>query len=127
MQKESSPYSHTWLTPGACLVMSIITMQQMEVDIFGMENKSSAERSIRGTDEAPTATANRWANMLTDIPTKKTAESADILSIFPRLLDIPGLIDQHFGLLFGDATFAKLVYPHKAKGYCTEPWPHTDY
>ncbi|KAK2907126.1 hypothetical protein Q8A67_006111 [Cirrhinus molitorella] len=73
MQEESSPYSHTWLTPGACLVMSIITMQQMEVDIFGMENKNCAERSIRGTDEVPTATANRWANMLTDIPTKKTA------------------------------------------------------
>ncbi|XP_046699654.1 uncharacterized protein LOC124381826, partial [Silurus meridionalis] len=36
-------------------------------------------------------------------------ESTDILSIFPRFLDIPGLIDQDFGLLFGDVTSAKLL------------------
>ncbi|XP_065150383.1 uncharacterized protein [Paramisgurnus dabryanus] len=36
-------------------------------------------------------------------------ESTNILSIFPRFRDIPGLIDQDFGLLFGDATSAKLL------------------
>ncbi|XP_051503155.1 uncharacterized protein LOC127411535 [Myxocyprinus asiaticus] len=36
-------------------------------------------------------------------------EASDILSIFPRFMDIPGLIDQDFGLLFGDATSAKLL------------------
>ncbi|XP_058244126.1 uncharacterized protein LOC131352198 [Hemibagrus wyckioides] len=36
-------------------------------------------------------------------------ESTDILAIFQRFLDIPGLIDQDFALLFGDATSAKLL------------------
>ncbi|KAM9445762.1 uncharacterized protein Hap1MRO34_024512 isoform 2-T2 [Clarias gariepinus] len=36
-------------------------------------------------------------------------ESTNILSFFPRFLDIPGLIDQDFGLLFGDATSTKLL------------------
>ncbi|XP_052456531.1 uncharacterized protein LOC128015910 [Carassius gibelio] len=36
-------------------------------------------------------------------------KSADILSVFSRFLDIPGLINQDFGLLFGDATSAKLL------------------
>lgn len=36
-------------------------------------------------------------------------ESTDILSIFPRFVDVPGLIDQDFTLLFGDATSAKLL------------------
>ncbi|XP_059892717.1 uncharacterized protein LOC132449636 isoform X1 [Gadus macrocephalus] len=35
--------------------------------------------------------------------------SADILSVFPRFLDIPGLIDQDFRSLFGDATSAKML------------------
>ncbi|CAL9706546.1 unnamed protein product [Knipowitschia caucasica] len=35
--------------------------------------------------------------------------SADILSLFPRFLDIPGLIDQDFSSLFGDATSAKML------------------
>ncbi|GAA6084678.1 uncharacterized protein LOC124395493 [Tachysurus ichikawai] len=36
-------------------------------------------------------------------------ESTDILSISPRFQDIPGLIDQDFRLLFGDATSAKFL------------------
>ncbi|XP_030233602.1 uncharacterized protein LOC115559083 isoform X1 [Gadus morhua] len=35
--------------------------------------------------------------------------SADILSVFPRFLDIPGLIVQDFRSLFGDATSAKML------------------
>ncbi|CAL8391514.1 unnamed protein product [Arctogadus glacialis] len=35
--------------------------------------------------------------------------SADILSVFPRFLDIPGFIDQDFRSLFGDATSAKML------------------
>ncbi|XP_060934048.1 uncharacterized protein LOC133010474 [Limanda limanda] len=35
--------------------------------------------------------------------------SADILSVFPNFLDIPGLIDQDFRSLFGDATSAKML------------------
>ncbi|CAL8339074.1 unnamed protein product [Boreogadus saida] len=33
----------------------------------------------------------------------------DMLAIFPRFMDIPGLIDQDFRLLFGDSTSAKLL------------------
>ncbi|CAL8371623.1 unnamed protein product [Gadus morhua 'NCC'] len=33
----------------------------------------------------------------------------DMLAIIPRFMDIPGLIDQDFRLLFGDSTSAKLL------------------
>ncbi|XP_051572165.1 uncharacterized protein LOC127451472 [Myxocyprinus asiaticus] len=36
-------------------------------------------------------------------------EASDIIPIFPRFMDIQGFIDQDFGLLFGDATSAKLL------------------
>ncbi|XP_063060458.1 uncharacterized protein LOC134453602 [Engraulis encrasicolus] len=40
---------------------------------------------------------------------RDTDKSTDILSIFPRFMDIPGLIEQDFALLFGDSTSAKLM------------------
>ncbi|XP_048121862.1 uncharacterized protein LOC125309177 [Alosa alosa] len=36
-------------------------------------------------------------------------KSSDILTIFPRFMDIPGLIEQDFTLLFGNSTSAKLL------------------
>ncbi|XP_059189007.1 uncharacterized protein LOC131971514 [Centropristis striata] len=40
---------------------------------------------------------------------RDTDKSTDILAIFPRFMDIPGLIEQDFALLFGDSTSAKLM------------------
>ncbi|XP_029632352.1 uncharacterized protein LOC115208432 [Salmo trutta] len=42
-------------------------------------------------------------------------KSADAFSVFPRVLDIPGLIEQDFRLLFGEATANKFL----------EKWPTT--
>ncbi|XP_024299956.1 uncharacterized protein LOC112266584 [Oncorhynchus tshawytscha] len=42
-------------------------------------------------------------------------KSADVFSVFPRVLDIPGLIEQDFRLLFGEATTNKFL----------EKWPTT--
>ncbi|KAL2096963.1 hypothetical protein ACEWY4_006170 [Coilia grayii] len=40
---------------------------------------------------------------------RDTDKSTDVLTIFPRFMDIPGLIEQDFTLLFGDTTSAKLM------------------
>ncbi|CAL8295164.1 unnamed protein product [Lota lota] len=43
------------------------------------------------------------------------AKSSDVFSVFPRFLDTPGLIEQDFRLLFGEATANKFL----------EKWPTT--
>ncbi|XP_030277920.1 uncharacterized protein LOC115584563 isoform X2 [Sparus aurata] len=57
-------------------------------------------------------------------------KSSDIFTAFPRFLDIAGLIEQDFSLMFGDAVSARFLekWPtvYKRKNPSAKPWPHAD-